>query len=154
MPSTNQDFNISSTERHLPDPSFPVLKPFLLPFWFYWPGETHSALEVSLWMLGSQSERQKKQRERWKPYREVCLQPKGTEMLSGRDSGPVSSCEKLESALEVCSSQKWGQAKISDAWQAQFVKAVISVCELRKKIHSKAALFVTTQKALESDRTN
>lgn len=94
IPSTNQDCTPSETERHLPDPSFPELRPSLLPFWFCWPGLTRSALEVSLWMLGSQSEREKKkEKERWKPYREVCMQPKGTEILNSKDGGTVSSCE-------------------------------------------------------------
>lgn len=54
------------------------------------------------------------------------MQPKRTEMLNSIDSGTVSSCEKLESDLEVCSSQKQRQAKTSDAWQlteTQFAKA-------------------------------
>lgn len=37
-----------------------MLKSSPLPFLFCWPGETHSGLEVSLSMLGSQNERERK----------------------------------------------------------------------------------------------
>ncbi len=85
------NLNSTETERHLPDPSSPELKPSPPPFWFCWPGETHSALEVSLWTLGV------KVRDRWKAHREFCMQAKRTEILKSKDRGAVSSCEELES---------------------------------------------------------